>query len=125
MHERRDAAISGRKRRRAGEVLLVIFLGAVKRAGGFDFRDDGTVENVGVFERPDGFKRDGFLFSIVKQIAERYCAGSASYQNCKTVSYAFRAPSILPIEAEARAIPERGAIIRWLASLLNPAKLMA
>lgn len=50
-----------------GEVLLVICLGAVKRAGGFDFRDDGTIESVGGFERRDGFKRGGFLFSIVKE----------------------------------------------------------
>jgi hypothetical protein len=29
-----------------GEVLLVILLGAVKWAGGFDFGDDGTIEGM-------------------------------------------------------------------------------
>ena len=48
-----------------GEILLVIFLGAVKRPGGFQFGDDGAIENAGFFERGDGCARFGFLFGIV------------------------------------------------------------
>src|SRR5215469_4265092 len=50
-----------------GEVLLVVFLGAVEIGGGFDFGDDGTLEDVGFFESGDGFARFGFLFRVVNE----------------------------------------------------------
>lgn len=48
-----------------GEVLLVVFFGAVEGGGGLHFGDDGTIEDAGFFERGDGFARFGFLFGIV------------------------------------------------------------
>lgn len=50
-----------------GEILLMVFLGAIKRTGGFHFCDDGALENVGIFEGGDGFARGGFLFGIVNE----------------------------------------------------------
>lgn len=48
-----------------GEVLLVVFLGAVKGAGGLEFGHDGAIENVRFFQRSDGFARFGFLFGVM------------------------------------------------------------
>lgn len=40
-----------------GEILLMVFLGAIEIGSGFDFGDDGALEDVGFFESGDGFAR--------------------------------------------------------------------
>lgn len=48
-----------------GKILLMVFLGAVKGAGGPQFGDNGAVENVGFFESGDGFAGFGFLLRVM------------------------------------------------------------